>query len=77
MFDFRIIDTEDGNQVIDRNLKTPSKALTPIQYMEYANMELQLYIADRLKRKAYKEMKRQRKLARSPFYKLACLCGLV
>ncbi len=77
MFDFRIIDTEDGNQVIDRNLKTPSKALTPIQYMEYTNMEVQLYIADRLKRKVYKEMKRQRKLARSPFYKLACLCGLV
>lgn len=77
MFDFRIIDIEDGNQVIDRNLKTPSKALTPIQYMEYTNMEVQLYIADRLKRKAYKEMKRQRKLARSPFYKLACLCGLV
>lgn len=77
MFDFRIIDTEDGNQVIDRNLKTPSKALTPIQYMEYTNMEVQLYIADRLKRKVYKEMKRQQKLARSPFYKLACLCGLV
>ena len=77
MFDFRIIDTEDGNQVIDSNLKTPSKALTPIQYMEYTNMEVQLYIADRLKRKVYKEMKRQRKLARSPFYKLACLCGLV
>lgn len=77
MFDFRIIDIEDGNQVIDRNLKTPSKALTPIQYMEYTNMEVQLYIADRLKRKVYKEMKRQRKLARSPFYKLACLCGLV
>ena len=77
MFDFRIIDTEDGNQVIDRNLKTPSKALTPIQYMEYTNMEVQLYIADRLKRKVYKEIKRQRKLARRPFYKLACLCGLV
>ena len=39
MFDFRIIDTEDGNQVIDRNLKTPSKALTPIQYMEYTRSE--------------------------------------
>lgn len=77
MFDFRIIDTEDGNQVIDRNLKTPSKALTPIQYMEYTNMEVQLYIGDRLKRKAYKEMKQQQKLAGNPLYKLACLCGLV
>ena len=77
MFDFRIINTEDGNQVIDRNLKTPSKALTPIQYMEYTNMEVQLYIADRLKKKANKEMKQQQKLARNPLYKLACLCGLV
>ena len=77
MFDFRIINTEDGNQVIDINLKTPSKALTPIQYMEYTNMEVQLYIADRLKKKANKEMKQQQKLAGNPLYKLACLCGLV
>ena len=77
MFDFRIINTEDGNQVIDRNLMTPSKALTPIQYMEYTNMEVQLYIADRLKKKANKEMKQQQKLAGNPLYKLACLCGLV
>ena len=77
MFDFRIINTEDGNKVIDRNLKTPSKALTPIQYMEYTNMEVQLYIADRLKKKANKEMKQQQKLAGNPLYKLACLCGLV
>ena len=77
MFDLRISKTEDGNQGIDRKLKTPSKALTPIQYMEYTNMEVQLYIADRLKKKANKEMKQQQKLAGNPLYKLACLCGLV
>lgn len=29
MFNFRIITTADGNQIIDRNLKTPYDALTP------------------------------------------------
>ena len=31
MFNFRIINTADGNQIIDRNLKTPYDALTPTQ----------------------------------------------
>lgn len=77
MFDFRIIDTEDGNQVIRRDLKTPYSALTPMQYIEYTNMEVQLYIADRQKMKSQRESERQRKLARNPFRKLACLCGIL
>lgn len=77
MFNFRIIDTADGNQVIRRDLKTPYSALTPLQYVEYTNMEIQLYIADRQKRKFFKESERQRKLARNPFYKIACMCGFV
>lgn len=36
MFNFRIIETTDGNQIIDRNLKTPYNALTPLQMVEYA-----------------------------------------
>lgn len=72
MFDFRIIDTEDGNQVIRRDLKTPYSALTPMQYIEYTNMEVQLYIADRQKRKFLKEMDHRRKLVRNPFVKFAC-----
>ena len=39
MFDFRIINTEDGNQIIDRKLKTTYSSLTPIQMLEYAEME--------------------------------------
>lgn len=35
MFNFRIITTADGNQIIDRNLKTPYEALTPTQMVEY------------------------------------------
>lgn len=77
MFDFRIIDTKDGNQVIRRDLKTPYDTLTLLQYIEYTNMEVQLYIADRQKKKFLKEVDRKRKLARNPFVRFACFCGLV
>ena len=77
MFEFRIIDTPDGNQIIDRNLKTPYNALTPLQYIEYTNMEVQLYIADRQKKKIQREADHHRKLARNPFVRFACFCGLV
>lgn len=42
MFDFRIIDTTDGNQILDRSLKTPYNALTPLQMVEYLEMDSQL-----------------------------------
>lgn len=77
MFDFRIIDTADGNQIIDRNFKTPYKALTPLQMVEYLEMDNRLAYMDRMERKAKAEAERRRKLARNPIYKIACLCGLV
>lgn len=77
MFNFRIVDTEDGNQVVRRDLKTPYSALTPLQYIEYTDMEAQLYILDRQKKKNLKEANRRRKLARNPFVRFACFCGLV
>ena len=77
MFDFRIIDTPDGNQIIDRNLKTPYKALTPFQMVEYQEMDNRLAYMDRMERKARAETERRRKIARNPIYKMACWCGLV
>lgn len=77
MFNFRIIDTKDGNQVIRRDLKTPYSALTPLQYIEYTNMEVLLYIADRQKKECQKEAEQRRKHARNPFVRFACFCGLV
>ena len=77
MFDFRIIDTADGNQIIDRNLKTPYNALTPIQMVEYLEMDNRLAYMDRMERKARTEAEVKRKLVRNPIYKMACLCGLV
>lgn len=76
-FDFRIIDTGCGNQTIDRRLKTPYSALTPLQMVEYLEMDNRLAYMDRMKRKAREEAERKRKLARNPIYKMACLCGLV
>lgn len=77
MFDFRIIDTADGNQIIDRNLKTPYNALTPLQMVKYLEMDNRLAYMDRMERKARAEAERRRKIARNPIYKMACLCGLV
>ena len=77
MFNFRIIDTPDGNQIIDRNLKTPYNALTPLQMVEYLKMDNRLAYVDRMERKARAEAERKRKIARNPIYKMACLCGLV
>ena len=77
MFEFRIIDTPDGNQIIDRNLKTPYNALTPLQMVEYMEMDAQLSFMDRMERKAKSDAERRRKLARNPLWKIACFCGMV
>ena len=77
MFDFRIIDTVDGNQIIDRHLKTPYNALTPLQMLEYMEMDAQLSLMDRMERRAKAEAERKRKIARNLLYRIACLCGLL
>lgn len=77
MFNFRIINLPDGNQIIDPSLKTPYNALTPLQMVEYLEMDNRLAYVDRMERKARAEAERKRKIARNPIYKMACLCGLV
>ena len=76
MFNFRIIETADGNQIIDRQLKTPYNALTPTQMVEYMEMDNQLAIMDRMERKAKQKAKHMQKVAKNPFYRLACMCGI-
>lgn len=77
MFNFRIIETTDGNQIIDRNLKTPYNALTPLQMVEYMEVDSQLAFMDRVERKAREEAGRRRRIARNPFYRLAYVVGLI
>ena len=76
MFNFRIIDTADGNQIIDRQLQTPYNALTPSQMVEYVEMESRLYFIDRMERRARAEAERKQRIKRNPFYRVACMCGL-
>ena len=80
MFNFRIITTADGNQIIDRSLKTPYNALTPTQMLEYTELDNQMAFMDRMdriERKAKQEAEHMRKLAKNPLYKRACMVGLI
>lgn len=77
MFEFRIIDTPDGNTIIDPSLKTPEESLTLTQRIEYIEMENWLDYIERQERKIKKEEERQQKIAKNPFYRFACFCGLV
>ena len=58
-------------------LKTPYSSLTPVQMLEYAEMEDRLAYMDRLEKKARQKAEHIRKLAKNPLYKMACIVGLV
>ena len=64
MYEFRIISCENGSEIIDRSLKTPYSALTPTRMTEYQEVNVQLAISDRMKRKAQREEER-RKIGRA------------
>ena len=55
MFVFRLINTPDGNQIIDTTLKTPYSSLTPLQMEEYIEMDNQLAYMERMERKQARE----------------------
>lgn len=77
MFNFRLINTPDGNQIIDETLKTPYDSITPLEMMEYMEVDARLEYMKRMERKQQRETERQRKFARNPLWKLACMCGIV
>ena len=77
MFDFRIIELQDGNQVIDRNLKTPYSALTALQMVEYVEMDAELAIMDAMERKEQIEAERKQKFVFRLARKVACMCGIM
>ena len=77
MFNFRLINTPDGNQIIDTTLKTPYSSLTPIQMVEYIEMDNQLEYMERMERKQKREAERQRKFTYKLFHKVACMCGIM
>ncbi|EOT24133.1 hypothetical protein C805_02345 [Eubacterium sp. 14-2] len=77
MFDFRIIICDDGTEIIDRNLVTEYAELTPVQMVEYVEVDVQLAIMDSMRRTEQRRKERQQKISQNPLYKLACLCRLV
>lgn len=49
-FNFRIIKIANGAEIIDSTLSTSYNSLTPLQMMDYINVENSLYFAERQKR---------------------------
>ena len=77
MFNFRLINTPDGNQIIDTTLKTPYDSITPIEMVEYMEVDNQLAYMERMERKQEREAERQRKFTYKLFHKVACMCGIM
>ena len=77
MFNFRLINTPDGNQIIDTTLKTPYSSLTPIQMEEYIEMDNQLAYMKRIERKQQREAEHKQKFTYKLFNKVACMCGIM
>ena len=77
MFNFRLINTPDGNQIIDTTLKTPYSSLTPLQMVEYIDVDNRLAYMERMERKQQREAERQRKFTYKLFNKVACMCGIM
>lgn len=51
MFKFRIINTPDGNQIIDRTQGTSCDSMSPVEMLDYLQVEESLYFAERKQRK--------------------------
>ena len=77
MFDFRLINTPDGNQIIDTTLKTPYSSLTPIQMVEYIDIDNRLAYMERMERKQKREAEHNQKFTYKLFHKVACACGIM
>lgn len=76
-FDFRLIEGEDGTQIIDNSVKTPMDALTPERQIEYMEVDRQLAVISGIRAKERREEQRRRKLEKNPFWRFACFCGLI
>ena len=77
MFNFRLINTSDGNQIIDTTLSTPYSSLTPLQMEEYIEIDNQLSYMERMERKQKREAERKQKFTYRFIHKVACICGIL
>ena len=77
MFNFRLINTPDGNQIIDTTLKTPYDSITAVEMLEYMEVDARLEHMWRMEQKQRREAERQRKFTYKRFHKVACASGIV
>ena len=77
MFDFRLINTPDGNQIIDTTLKTPYDSITAVEMLEYMEVDNRLAYMERIEKKQQREAERKRKFTYKLFHKVACICGIM
>ena len=71
MFNFRLINLPDGDQVIDTTLKTPYDSITAIEMIEYMEVDAQLECMKRMKRKQKTETEHKQKFAYKLMKKVA------
>lgn len=77
MFNFRLINTPDGNQIIDTTLKTPYDSITAVEMLEYMEVDARLEHMRSMERKQAIEEERKRKFTYKLFHKVACMCGIM
>ena len=77
MFNFRLINLPDGNQLIDETLKTPYDSITAVEMMEYMEVDARLEHMRRMERKQKRETERKRKFTYRFMHKVACMCGIM
>lgn len=64
-FNFRIIKTKEGTEVIDTALTTPFSALTPTQMLEYIRVEDSLSFLERKRKQITKNNKLLHKIGKA------------
>ena len=77
MFEFRLINLSDGNQIIDTTLKTPYDSITAIEMLEYMEVDARLAYMERMERKQKREAERKQKFTYRFMHKVACMCGIM
>ena len=77
MFEFRLINLSDGNQIIDTTLKTPYDSITAVEMLEYMEVDARLECMKRMERKQKREVEEQRKFIYRFIHKLAYVCGIM
>ena len=77
MFNFRLINTPDGNQIIDTTLKTPYDSITAVEMLEYMEVDARLEHMWRMEREQKREAEHKQKFTYRFMHKVACMCGIM